>query len=62
VQTYGLQLDAASMAYVERLLALPAMRDWYEAGLKETWRDPPHEAEAHASGRWTADLRAAASP
>jgi glutathione S-transferase len=62
VQTYGLQLDAASMAYVERLLALPVMRDWYEAGLRETWRDPPHEAEAHASGRWTADLRAVASP
>lgn len=35
VQTYGLPLSDASNAYVQRLLALPAMQEWYAAALKE---------------------------
>ncbi|MCB8820107.1 glutathione S-transferase family protein [Microvirga rosea] len=58
IQTYDLKLDDASMAYVARLLALPSMRDWYEAGLAETWREPGHEEEAGAAGTWLQDLRA----
>lgn len=59
VQTYGLTLDARSLDYVERLLALPAMREWYEAALKETWRIARYEADARAAGDVTEDLRAA---
>lgn len=60
VQTYGLELDPRSQAYVALLLRQPAMLDWYEAALRETFREPGHEADAHASGTWTADLRATA--
>jgi glutathione S-transferase len=58
IQSYGLQLGAASMAYVQRLLDLPAMREWYDAALAESWRDPEHEDEARRAGIWLQDLRA----
>ena len=57
VQTYGLALDAACAGYVERMLALPPMRAWYEAALAEPWREPGHEAEAEVTGTWLEDLR-----
>ena len=57
-QTYGLKLSAAASAYAERLIALPAMQAWYAAGLRETWREPGHEAEAKSVGVWLEDLRA----
>ena len=56
-QTYGLALSATASAYAQRLRELPAMREWYAAALKETWREPGHEAEAKASGVWLEDLR-----
>ncbi|MEQ1502303.1 MAG: glutathione S-transferase family protein [Myxococcota bacterium] len=56
IQTYGLALDPASDAYAARLLALPSMQAWYEAGLAETWRDLAHDAEI--VGTIVADLRA----
>ncbi len=58
IQTYGLSLDSTSMSYVERLLNLPGMREWYASGLAETWRDPPHEAEIEQMATITQDLRA----
>lgn len=58
VQTYGLVLDAASMAYVNRLLALPSLQSWYAGALAETWREPGHEAEVGAAGTVLSDLRA----
>lgn len=58
VQTYGLQLSPASQAYVERLLALPAMQDWYAEALKETAREPEHEDEATQVGVVLNDYRA----
>jgi len=58
VQTYGLALGAPAATYARRLLALPAMQDWYAAALAETQREPGHEAEVLASGKITADLRA----
>jgi glutathione S-transferase len=58
IQSYGLQLDEASQAYAQRLLDLPAMREWYAAALAETWRDPEHEDEARRAGVWLQDLRA----
>ena len=58
IQTYGLKLGDAAMAYAERLLALPAMREWYEAGVAETIRDEPHDAEIPQVGVLIEDLRA----
>jgi glutathione S-transferase len=60
LMTYGLSLSPESDAYAQRLRDLPAMRDWYAAGIAETWREPDHEAEVTAAGRIIADLRATA--
>ncbi len=57
VQSYGLELPPAAEAYVKRLLALPGMKSWYEAGIREPWRDPPHEAEILRVGQVVRDLR-----
>lgn len=59
-QTYGLTFGGAAAAYPERLLALPAMREWYAAALAEPWRDPGHDAELARAGVVSADLRAPA--
>ena len=58
VQTYGLKLDAPAADYARRLLALPATKEWYEAGVAETFRDPNHEDDFQAHGRIVEDLRA----
>jgi glutathione S-transferase len=58
VQTYALPMGKAGSAYVERMLAEPAMRDWYTAAIAEPWREPGHEAEVAAAGTVTTDLRA----
>lgn len=58
IQSYGLQPGDAALACVQRLLDLPAMREWYAAALAETWRDPEHEAEARRAGTVLQDLRA----
>ncbi|MDO1528906.1 glutathione S-transferase family protein [Fulvimonas sp. R45] len=60
IQSYGLVLDEASMAYAQRLLDLPAMCEWYAAALAESWRDPEHEDEARRAGVWLEDLRRSA--
>ena len=60
IQSYGLVLGGAGDDYAARLLALPAMRAWYDAGLAEPWIEPGHEAEMMASGTVLQDLRAAA--
>jgi glutathione S-transferase len=57
VQTYGLALPAEAQAYVEELLALPAMRQWHAEALKEPWREAAHEADVLAQGVLTSDLR-----
>jgi glutathione S-transferase len=59
VQSYALPLSATPAAYVQRLLGLSGMRDWYAAGIAEPWRDPDHEAEIAAVGAITVDLRTA---
>jgi glutathione S-transferase len=60
VQTYDLRLPGAASDYARRLLDLPAMREWYAAALKETWREAAHEAEALEVGTVLQDLRATA--
>lgn len=57
VQSYGLALSANARLYCERLLALPAMREWEQAALEEPWLDLAHDREVAAVGRITADLR-----
>jgi glutathione S-transferase len=57
IQTYGLSLSDTAAAYALRLLALPAMQAWYEAGLAEPWRETEHEAEILAAGTLIADYR-----
>ena len=59
IQTYGLELPDEASRYARRLLALPAMRRWYEAALAEPWRDAPHEAEVTRAGQVLQDLRVA---
>ena len=61
IQTYALELDAASLAYAKRLLDLPGMRSWYEAGLRESFREPEHDAEIAQCGQVTQDLRVPAA-
>ncbi len=57
-QTYNPPLSPEAEAYKNRLLSLPAMQEWQNAALLETWRDAGHEDETRAVGEWTADLRA----
>ncbi|MBS0432441.1 MAG: glutathione S-transferase family protein [Proteobacteria bacterium] len=59
IQTYSPPVDDNAKSYAQRLLALPAMREWYEAALAETWRDAAHEAEVPRWGEVVEDLRAA---
>jgi glutathione S-transferase len=61
VQTYNLVLSDECMAYVQTLLALPAMQDWYEAALKEPWIEPAHDADVLAFGELLQDKRSATS-
>ncbi|SNY99151.1 glutathione S-transferase family protein [Halomonas sp. hl-4] len=57
VQTFNIPLSAASQAYVERLLTLPAMQAWYQAALEEPWREPMHEAETLKNATLKTDHR-----
>ena len=57
VQTHGLPLSDMCAAYVQTLLALPAMRDWYASALTEPWIEPAHDAEVLAFGDLVQDLR-----
>ena len=58
IQTYGLTLDPAAVAYADRLLGTRALREWYADALKETLRDKPHDDEIIQVGRVVEDLRA----
>ena len=57
IQTYSPALSEAALGYAQRLLALPTMQQWYEAALREPWREEQHEAEAREVGVWLQDLR-----
>ena len=57
VQSFGLALSEPSMEYVARLLALPAMQQWYEEALAEPWREAGHEAEVQENGVVIEDRR-----
>ena len=56
VRTYGLDVGAGQ-AWVDHILAHPAMVEWEAAALREPWREVTHEEELAASGTITADYR-----
>ncbi|MDA0220053.1 MAG: glutathione S-transferase family protein [Proteobacteria bacterium] len=43
--TYGVALEAANQAYVDAVMALPAMEAWVEAGRGEPWVLPHDEVD-----------------
>jgi glutathione S-transferase len=57
VRTYSIPLDGAAADYAQRLLDLPAMREWEAAALAEPWRDEAHDGEVAAVGTIVADHR-----
>jgi glutathione S-transferase len=58
VRTYSIDLSERGQAWVERLLALPAMKDWEAQALAETYREASHEAELAQAGSIIEDRRA----
>lgn len=56
IRTYGLDVGRGQ-AWVEQVLAHPAMLDWEAQALAEPWREASHEAELAAAGTITADYR-----
>ncbi|SEH17899.1 glutathione S-transferase [Sphingopyxis sp. YR583] len=58
IRTYGLDVGVGQ-AWVDHMLAQPAMQDWERQALAESWREESHEAELKAAGAITADYRTA---
>ncbi len=57
VQTYEPKMSAPSLEYVDRLLALPSMKEWYAAALEEVWRYDEYEKVLGQVGTLLADHR-----
>ena len=57
VQTYNLQMSANAYEYINRILSLDSMKSWYQAALKEPWREPSHEQDARNCGKFLKDYR-----
>jgi glutathione S-transferase len=57
VRTYGLDVGAAGQAWVDSILATPAMQQWEAEALTERWREVGHEEDLIACGSITADYR-----
>lgn len=57
VRTYGLDVGAAGQAWVDHIIAHPAMQQWEAAALTETWREVGHEEELATCGDIIADYR-----
>jgi glutathione S-transferase len=58
IRTYGLDVGKGQ-AWVDQVLAHPAMLQWEAEALAEDWREAAHEAELAAAGTITADYRKA---
>jgi glutathione S-transferase len=58
IRTYGLDVGT-SHAWVDHILAHPAMLEWERQALAESWREEGHEEELAAAGVITADYRMA---
>ncbi|CAG75691.1 putative glutathione S-transferase [Pectobacterium atrosepticum SCRI1043] len=57
IKTYQLSVSPEAAAYCERLLALPAMQQWLEEALAETWREAAHEEDVTNAGEVIEDFR-----
>ena len=57
VRTYGLDVGAKGQAWVDHIIAHPAMQQWEAEALAETWREVSHEEDLAACGDITADYR-----
>ena len=57
-RTYGLDVGVKGQAWVEQVIAHPAMQQWEAAALAESWREEGHEAELRDAGEIIADYRA----
>jgi glutathione S-transferase len=57
VRTYHLDVGTAGQAWVNKILAMPAMQQWEAEALAESWREVGHEEELKACGSITADFR-----
>ena len=58
IRTYGLGVGKGQ-AWVDQVLAHPAMQQWEAEALAEDWREQSHEDELAATGVVTADYRVA---
>jgi len=56
-QTFALPFSPQAKKYMKRILTLPSMQEWYQAALKEKWRESDHEQEAKDSGTILYDYR-----
>ena len=57
VRSFGLDIGDAGQAWVERILAHPAMLEWERQALAEPYREVGHEAEMAEAATVTADYR-----
>jgi glutathione S-transferase len=57
VRTYGLDVGVGQ-AWVDAIIAHPAMQQWENEALAETWREVSHEEELRTCGDIIADYRA----
>jgi glutathione S-transferase len=57
VQTYDLKVSLESSRYVTRLLEFPAVKEWIDAGTRETFRDESHERDCLVNAEVLQDLR-----
>lgn len=56
-QTYQPALPQPALDYVQRILDLPAMQQWYQDGLAESWREAKHEDSVAKVGKVMQDFR-----
>lgn len=57
VRTYGLDVGPAGQAWVDHVIAHPAMQTWEAEALREQWREFGHEDELRSCGEVIADYR-----
>ena len=57
LQTYQPPVGHVANRYAQRLLELPAMKQWYADALQEPWRDAEHEEDVLLAGKVIEDLR-----
>jgi glutathione S-transferase len=56
IRTYGLDVGAGQ-AWVDAIIAHPAMQQWEDEALAESWRELSHEEELRTCGEVIADYR-----